>query len=49
MPLFGGDRDISLLRTFNKELINDAIEKLNFLKSQFHIMEGDIMKERKLQ
>ena len=27
MPLFGGDRDISLLRTFNKELINDIIQQ----------------------
>ena len=26
MPLFGGERDISLLRTFNKELINDIIQ-----------------------
>lgn len=26
MPLFGGDRDISLFRTMNKELINDIIQ-----------------------
>ena len=27
MPLFGGARDISLLRTFNRELINDIIQQ----------------------
>ena len=27
MPLFGGERDISLLRGFNKELINDIIQQ----------------------
>jgi hypothetical protein len=27
MPLFGGERDISLLKTFNKELINDIIQQ----------------------
>ena len=27
MPLFGGARDISLLRTINKELINDIIQQ----------------------
>ena len=27
MPLFGGARDISLLRTMNKELINDIIQQ----------------------
>ena len=26
MPLFGGARDISLIRTMNRELINDIIQ-----------------------
>ena len=33
MPLFGGDRDISLFRTMNKELINDIIQtEIGFYK-----------------
>ena len=33
MPLFGGNRDISLFRTMNKELINDIIQtEIGFYK-----------------
>ena len=41
MPLFGGDRDISLFRTMNKELINDIIQtEIGFYK--FVIQDSEI-------
>jgi hypothetical protein len=40
MPLFGGNRDISLFRTMNKELINDIIQtEVGFYK--FVIQDSD--------
>tara|TARA_Y100000114_G_scaffold23293_1_gene19018 strand:- start:1297 stop:1854 length:558 start_codon:yes stop_codon:yes gene_type:complete len=41
MPLFGGDRDISLFKTMNKELINDIIQtEIGFYK--FVIQDSEI-------
>ena len=46
MALFGGERDISLFRTLNRELINEIIDtEVDIFKAAIHDMSGNIYGE----